>query len=375
MGSLLSELAAPVSRITLGRAGLQFFLQDAESLAGQQEEGSSSGSADSSSGSGSGGIGGRRPSQAQPLLYRLSQDNPGEGLLFISALAAFETRTLYANSSGDHLVGWANSSLRRLGELPHKDGRGTGVIHEDPLEAAWAPAQRALLRAMPAARELHAGEARQVSQDAVLAAGTARQLAASGEPEPDADAGAGSAGGTPAAAEAAAAAGGGPVGSVGGQGEQEAHLQQQSAEVAAEEGATEAVPAAPSSSSFNDCDKGGSGSISPRAGSSSSGRQTLPQGEQQVEEMLTRLQALNWRRVDCCFGATLLPILSHQHIQMQRWWLNWAGHAVIKHLALQLQAMEQLRKQQQQPQQQPPVVVVSPAVKQAAGQAIATSAL
>lgn len=41
----------------------------------------------------------------------------------MSALGAFETRTLYANSSGDHLVGWANSSLRSLQELPRKDGR------------------------------------------------------------------------------------------------------------------------------------------------------------------------------------------------------------------------------------------------------------
>jgi hypothetical protein len=59
--------------------------------------------------------------------------------------------------------------------------------------------------------------------------------------------------------------------------------------------------------------------------------------------MLCRLQALPWRRVDVCFGATLLPMLSHQHIQMQRWWVNWPGWAVAKHLALQIQAMEQLR--------------------------------
>ena len=52
-----------------------------------------------------------------------------QGLLFLSALAAFETRTLYANSSGDHLVGWANSSLRRLGELPPKSGRWGGRRH------------------------------------------------------------------------------------------------------------------------------------------------------------------------------------------------------------------------------------------------------
>lgn len=44
--------------------------------------------------------------------------------------------------------------------------------------------------------------------------------------------------------------------------------------------------------------------------------------------------------------------------QMQRWWVNWPGKTTVKHLALQLQAMEQLRAQQRaaqagaQPQQQ-----------------------
>ena len=49
-----------------------------------------------------------------------------------------------------------------------------------------------------------------------------------------------------------------------------------------------------------------------------------------------------WRRVDVCFGGTLLPLLSHQHIQVQRMWLNWEGMAVAKHLALQVEAMEAL---------------------------------
>lgn len=42
---------------------------------------------------------------------------------FYSALEAFETRTAYANSSGDHLVGWANSSLRAMHELPRLRGK------------------------------------------------------------------------------------------------------------------------------------------------------------------------------------------------------------------------------------------------------------
>jgi hypothetical protein len=63
-----------------------------------------------------------------------------QGLLFLSALAAFETRTLYANSSGDHLVGWANSSLRRLGELPPKSGRWA------PTSVLWCGVDAALLQ-------------------------------------------------------------------------------------------------------------------------------------------------------------------------------------------------------------------------------------
>lgn len=62
-----------------------------------------------------------------------------------------------------------------------------------------------------------------------------------------------------------------------------------------------------------------------------------------AEQILERLQALPWRRVDVCFGATALSILSHQHIQVQRWWLNGVGEPVARHLVLQLQAMEQLR--------------------------------
>lgn len=42
---------------------------------------------------------------------RMSKDGP-EGP-FWSALASFATRTCYANTACDHLVGWANASLRQ----------------------------------------------------------------------------------------------------------------------------------------------------------------------------------------------------------------------------------------------------------------------
>ena len=171
---------------------------------------------------------------------------------FRSALAAFETRTVYANSSGDHLVGWcvqwkaawwrsgqrnesspdgtdagmlfpvwcrANSSLRHLEELPkvglggflctrgrpcgdgppnllmapptyrppclrtlllllllQKQGLGKGVVREDPLEAAWWPDAALRVHTAPAAAQLRSGEARQVSEEDVMAADTPEEL-------------------------------------------------------------------------------------------------------------------------------------------------------------------------------------------------------
>ncbi|PSC68977.1 lipase [Micractinium conductrix] len=356
VGSVVSELAAPVSSITMGRAGLQFFLQDGGQQAQQvqqpqqvqqqgqaqaQQGGGDGGSA--SSGSAVAGPSGRAAAQ-QPLLYRLTQDCPKEGLHFMSALRAFETRTLYANSSGDHLVGWANSSLRRLAELPAKSGRGAGVVREDPLEAAWWPEARARLHATPAAAALHSGEARRHSEAEVLAADSPRQLAASGT---QADAG--------RRGNDSAALAGQQQQQQQPQAQQQAQqppsaqpqrpggpLQETSAEVAAEEGGRERLVASATAAAA----AGAAAAALVQALGQGGVRAVQPaEGERQVEEMLGRLQALPWRRVDVCFGATLLPLLSHQHIQMQRWWVNWPGRAVIQHLALSLEAMETLRQQ------------------------------
>ncbi|KAK9842249.1 hypothetical protein WJX81_002631 [Elliptochloris bilobata] len=75
---------------------------------------------------------------AVPLMggsVRMTQDIPQEGYYF-SALRSFVSRTCYANTHGDHLVGWANSSLRRLDQLPVLPPLAAfarGVVLEDPL--------------------------------------------------------------------------------------------------------------------------------------------------------------------------------------------------------------------------------------------------
>lgn len=178
-------------------------------------------------------------------------------------------------------------------------------MREDPLELAWAPAARPRLHATAAASQLHSGEGHRVGEAAVLGANSAEQLAGSGPVEE-------------------------PSGR--GRGNTARRLQQTSADVAAEEGATEQRPAQVAASGGSSAAtarlgllqsslSGGSGGVGGVGGAGSGPPAGVGLGagrEQQVEEMLSRLQALPWRRVDVCFGATLLPLLSHQHIQARR---------------------------------------------------------
>jgi hypothetical protein len=163
-----------------------------------------------------------------------------------------------------------------------------GVIREDPLEAAWAPQQRPQLHATPAAAALHSGEARQVSERAVLEADSPGQLAASS----------GGSAGTAAQRQAQVAVGVLPV-----------------------ENATEEAAAGSSTSQRQQQQQSlDQTAHDPTSISSSSSHSLGGAPEGRVDEMLSRLQALPWRRVDVCFGATLLPMLSHQHIQASRGW-------------------------------------------------------
>ncbi|XP_068664249.1 putative lipase C4A8.10 isoform X2 [Aristolochia californica] len=80
----LEKLAPPIAPFFIGQTGRQLFLTEGKSS---------------------------RP----PLLLRMVSDC--EDGKFISALEAFKCRTVYANVSYDHMVGWRTSSIRREKEL------------------------------------------------------------------------------------------------------------------------------------------------------------------------------------------------------------------------------------------------------------------
>ncbi|XP_042067756.1 uncharacterized protein LOC121811052 isoform X3 [Salvia splendens] len=80
----LEKIAPPIAPIFTGQTGSQLFLTDEEA-------------------------------DKPPLLLRMTSDCD-EGK-FLSALAAFRCRVLYANVSYDHMVGWRTSSVRREEEL------------------------------------------------------------------------------------------------------------------------------------------------------------------------------------------------------------------------------------------------------------------
>ena len=107
---LLAAAAARASA-SMGRSGPQFFLTDGGEEKGGAEGGAEGGDDDSC----------RR--RQPPLLARLADPS----LPALRALAAFESRTTFANSSGDHLVGWGNASLRDPRELPRGELRAAAT--------------------------------------------------------------------------------------------------------------------------------------------------------------------------------------------------------------------------------------------------------
>lgn len=63
-----------------------------------------------------------------------------------------------------------------------------------------------------------------------------------------------------------------------------------------------------------------------------------------INASLLSLQSLNWRRVDVCFRGSTIPFLGHQHMQVQRKWLNWDGMETVKTLVMEIEMMEEMRK-------------------------------
>jgi len=256
-----------------------------------------------------------------PLLYQLSQDCPLESRYYWSALASFETRTAYANSTGDYFVGWANSSLRDIHELPRflPGTKGRGVVREDPLEMAWSLESRPLVEKFGDVMGLdpeHGHVATSVKD--ILNASTAQDLI-SKEEETEID-------------------------------YDEKNFINYVPTEAAPNGST-----APRTS--NSIGSGISTSVSSTIDSVNTGAAVAepavnvaePRGNgrtnsEYIKASLASLQQLQWRRIDCCFAGAAMPMLAHQHMQVQRKWVNYEGMATAKHLALQWAAMEEILK-------------------------------
>lgn len=299
---LPAAVSAPFAATAFKRTGQQFFLLD-------------------------------RDQSKPPLLYRLSQDWPEEGKLFFSALAAFETRTVYANRSGDHLVGWANSSLRQLHALPEISiPKGCGVVREDPFEAAWAPQDRPGVERRGEKSHLDPGKAHIAGPMDILEAENPEDLIRRERVLPQTN--------TKTNIEAHKE-----------EGEEQQEGTFRSSNIALNEVKLRGEPVASSgalsggsSSGLNDS-LASSASLSTSSRASSSPLDGHASSREYIDSALESLQKLPWRRVDVCFAAAALPLLAHQHLQVQRKWTNWVGMATAKHLALQFVAMEELRKQ------------------------------
>ena len=183
-------------------------------------------------------------------------------------------------STGDHLVGWANSSIRHPDELPviSPETRLRGVIREDPLQAALHP-QHAEAFSKHAADRNTGGSAHGIVQspaekqqslaDASQAGSTQHQCSSEANAAP------------------------------------ETQSQSQSQQQQKQQKAESTV--------------------------SSSANALL---------VLRRLQSLPWRRIDVSFQHSSMPFFAHNHIQVTRKWLNWEGAPVCQHLAQQLADME-----------------------------------
>lgn len=263
LGFATSRISEPFSARMFGESGRQFFFRDGARGKGGNDGRNVEG-------------GGAWSPPSAPIIFRLAYDEPDAP--FFSALASFETHTAYANRGGDHLVGWANASVRSMDGLPTTiEGKGKGVVLEDPIENAWG-------RGEPVGDDgsLHAAKgSRSGSHLSTLSNEGSTRTSEAGESSTDGE-----------VTKGLAKRREGPS----------ATLQLNPTPTA--------VPSSPAE---------------------------LP------PLVLSQLQKIPWRRVDVCFADASLSLLSHQHIQTQREWLNKPGRQVAQHLAQQLFEMEQLR--------------------------------
>ena len=254
---LLAAAAARASA-SMGRSGPQFFLTDGGEEEGKEAKENSSSSSSSSS-------------RRLPLLARLADPS----LPALRALAAFESRTTFANSSGDHLVGWSNASLRDPRELPREE-----------------------LRA------------------AAKAAAEAKNANADGGGD----------------VEAAGATGGGGGGWRSGLPPFFLSRTRRSAAIVASAGAggTGVVLDDGVAAAFEHQKSGEGEKKTRRASPGEEGGERQDPGDpgpDLVDRMLSALSSLAWRRVDVCFKGSSTPFLAHNHIQATHFFNEKVGRA------------------------------------------------
>ena len=327
----LRAISPTVAGALFRRTGKQFFLEDGEG--GGQEGGDAA---------------------ALPLLCRMARDDAARGLFFASALASFRTRTAYANVSGDHLVGWANASLRPVGELPPLPSGGGAlaaksapssssscryIVREDPPEAAFFaedPAARRLLAPRPSASE---------------GGGTAGVAAARGRWHAERGPSSARVAQPPVPEEPADD----PIEQ---QQDEDEPARTAMAAAAAEEDLSAGLRAAsPPLARELALQAHPEGEPHPLVGVSH------PERAAMVADMLLRLRAIPWRRIDVCFSsggggtsgggngsrssgggsAQLLRGLglAHNNIQVTRRLFNSEGEAVVAHVARTLRELDE----------------------------------
>eukprot|EP00892_Ulva_mutabilis_P005269 jgi/Ulvmu1/3113/UM015_0153.1 len=272
IASFLAKLSVPVTGMMFGLSGRQLFMAEPEVVAARHKNSS-------------------QQSPKPPLLLRLAFDVPGEGHFF-SALKSFHSRTCYGNTGRDHLVGWANSTLRFTDELPELNLRdrqavptAKGVILEDPAHLAlW--------------QDGSADGSSGGDHSARLNSDVPEELPAQAETSGAAEQGEGAMVDDAATSDDTAGL--------------DRHVDQA---LHHEFQASATVPM-----SLDDLVRG------PRAAQSSI--------------VLQRLRALGWARVDCAWRDARLGAFAHNHIQVTRGWLNFEGRSVCDHLAKRFLELE-----------------------------------
>ncbi|KAG2488152.1 hypothetical protein HYH03_013295 [Edaphochlamys debaryana] len=316
---VLQVLSVPTAGLMFRRTGRQFFMADAPASASSSSPAAAAAAAaprgrglsTAQAGARAGGGSAAAAGADGPLLFRMTQDDPARGEYFYSALASFASRTAYANTDGDHLVGWANSSLRfmhQLPRLPPQAAQARGVVLQDPLLAAFD------VRHKPDREPQSAAGSADLPIDLPPATASASASTATSTSAAPANAlGAAKGPASPRAASNAA--------------------KPDSAAAALAAAAYRGLASA-GSGDYGDSDStgaygGGGGGAGPSPAATAA----------RAETMLRRLQRLPWRRIDVSFRGALFGF-AHNNIQVTRRWMNFEGMAVAGHLAEQVAELE-----------------------------------